>query len=62
MLKKVTGFLMLFILLISTANVSVKANETFTDLGSVSWAEDAICFLNERGVIKGYGNGIIWVW
>ena len=31
---------------------------SFTDLGSHSWAEDAIYYLNERGVISGYGNGL----
>lgn len=35
----------------------VKADETFTDLSSVSWAEEAIYFLNEREIINGYGNG-----
>ena len=36
---------------------SVGAKETFTDLAQVSWAEDAIYYLNERGIINGYGNG-----
>jgi hypothetical protein len=55
--KKIFSFFILFILLISTANVSVKANETFTDLGSVPWAKEAIYYLHERGIISGYGNG-----
>lgn len=35
----------------------IEARETFTDLGSVSWSEDAIYYLNSKGVINGYGNG-----
>lgn len=36
---------------------SMSAKEKFTDLGSVSWAEDAVYYLSDRGVINGYGNG-----
>lgn len=35
----------------------MEAKGQFNDLGSVKWAENAIYFLNERGVINGYGNG-----
>ena len=57
-MKKLLTFFILCIFL-STSNLGiVNAREHFTDLGSVSWAEDAIYFLNDRGVISGYGNGI----
>lgn len=35
----------------------VSAKEKFTDLGSVLWAENAVYYLSDRGIINGYGNG-----
>lgn len=58
-MKKVLSLFLLFMLVLSTSisgNI-VKAKEQFKDLSSVKWAEDAIYYLNDRGVINGYGNG-----
>ena len=58
MLKQAVFYMVLSLLLFLTAGFSVKANESFTDLASVPWAEEEISFLYDRGIIKGYGNGV----
>ena len=59
MYKKIIISTVLMILLLTPLGMDniTKAKESFTDLGSVPWAQDAIYFLNERDVINGYGNG-----
>ena len=60
MFKKVLSIFAVIVLIVTSfsyANIT-KAKGSFTDLGSYSWAEDAIYYLNERGVINGYGNGL----
>lgn len=59
-MRKVLSLFLLFTLLLSTSFSAndVKAKEKFKDLGKVRWAEEAIYFLNERGIINGYGNGV----
>ena len=60
MFKKVLGFFSVTLLIVTSFGYpnTTKAKETFIDLGSHAWAEDAIYYLNERGVINGYGDGI----
>src|SRR3954467_8327105 len=57
LLKKVLSVCIIFLLFSSTANMGVNAKETFNDLGTVPWAKEAIYFLNDQGVINGYGKG-----
>lgn len=58
-MKKVLSLFVLCILLFAFGfhGNSVDAREQFNDLGSTKWAEEAIYYLNDMGVIKGYGNG-----
>ena len=48
----------IIILFFVNPNLRVNADQSYVDLNSVSWAEDAIYYLSERGIITGYGNGI----
>ncbi|WP_261131743.1 S-layer homology domain-containing protein [Bacillus sp. Marseille-Q3570] len=56
-MKRLFSIFMALALILSFQNSNVSAAETFTDLGGVSWAEDEIYYLNDRGIINGYGNG-----
>lgn len=55
-LKKITSMIfLLFILAIPT--LSVKASDSYPDLGQVPWAKDEILYLSNHGIISGYPDG-----
>ncbi|REJ08787.1 S-layer homology domain-containing protein [Halobacillus trueperi] len=52
-----TWIIMLTLLLAGQWNM-VSAEETFHDLDQTPWAKEEILYLNDEGIINGYGNGL----
>ncbi|WP_096202393.1 beta-N-acetylhexosaminidase [Bacillus sp. FJAT-45350] len=54
---KFIAFCLLALCLISTSPKIVDGSITFSDIENVSWAEDSIYYLVNRGTVAGYGQG-----